>query len=139
MENKQLQYTYCSISQEMKQSNNEIWSFNIIWETFSLKSHTKCGGETIPRHFPKFSCFCCIPCWGLLNIFKISCRPFAFTSFKVFFPASFSAWFLKKYFLVIVCQLTKFHCLVAFTSWDIGQYVYCTSLLTRLPCHKFWN
>ena len=24
--------------------------------------------------------------------------------------------------------LTKFHCLIAFTSWDIGQYVYCNCL-----------
>ena len=27
--------------------------------------------------------------------------------------------------------MTKFHCLVAFTSWDIRQYVYCNCLLTR--------
>ena len=29
-------------------------------------------------------------------------------------------------------QLTKFHCLIAFTSRDIGQYVYYNCLLTRL-------
>ena len=40
-------------------------------------------------------------------------------------PVSFSAWLLKeKIFLVIFLYLTKFHCLVAFTSWDIWQYVY---------------
>ena len=33
--------------------------------------------------------------------------------------------------------LTKFHCLVTFTSWDIGQYVYCNYLLTWLWRHKF--
>ena len=36
-------------------------------------------------------------------------------------------------------ELTKFHCLNVFTSRDIGQYVYCNYLLTRLWCHKFWN
>ena len=53
---------------------------------------------------------------------------------------SFSAWFLKKHIShVIFYYLTKFHCLVAFTSWDIGQYVYCNCLLTRLWRYKFWN
>ena len=84
------------------------------------------------------------------NIFKLSRRPLSFTSYKAFsknkkmsgtsFPATFSAWFLKEYIsLVILYYLTKFHCLVAFTSWDIGQYVYCNCLLTRLWHHKFWN
>ena len=31
------------------------------------------------------------------------------------------------------------HCLVASPSWDIGQYVHCNCLLTRLCRHKFWN
>ena len=29
--------------------------------------------------------------------------------------------------------------MVAFDSWDIEQYVYSNSLLTRLWRHKFWN
>ena len=29
--------------------------------------------------------------------------------------------------------------LIAFASWDIGQYVYCNCLLTRYWCHTFWN
>ena len=32
-----------------------------------------------------------------------------------------------------------FHCLIAFTSWDIEQYVYCNCLFPRLWRHKFWN
>ena len=35
--------------------------------------------------------------------------------------------------------MTKFHCLIAFTSRDIGQYVYCNYLLTRVWRHKFRN
>ena len=32
--------------------------------------------------------------------------------------------FLKKYIsFVIFYYLTKSHCLIAYTSWDIGQYV----------------
>ena len=55
-------------------------------------------------------------------------------------PASFSAWFLKKSIsIVIFYYLTKFHCLVAFTSWDIRQYVCWNNLLTRQWRHKFSN
>ena len=81
---------------------------------------------------------------------KLCLKPLAFTSYKAFLknkkrpgtslPVSFSAWFLKKNIsLVIFHKLTKFHCLVAFTSWNIEQYVYCNCLLTRLRRHKFWN
>ena len=35
--------------------------------------------------------------------------------------------------------MTKFHSLIAFTSSDIGQYMYCNCLLTRLWHHEFWN
>ena len=48
--------------------------------------------------------------------------------------------FWRKIFLfVLFYQLTKLHCLVAFSSWDIEQYVYCNSFLTRLWRQKFWN
>ena len=49
------------------------------------------------------------------------------------FPHSF--W--RKISLLMFYYLTKFHCLVTFTSWDIGQYVYCNYLLTWLWRHKF--
>ena len=60
------------------------------------------------------------------------CCPLAFTLFKAFLrnkkrsrtsqPISFSAWFVKKNISShsIYYQLTKFHCLTAFTSWDAG-------------------
>ena len=41
--------------------------------------------------------------------------------------------FAKKF------ELTKFHCLVAFNSWDTEQYVYFSSLLTRMWRHEFKN
>ena len=53
-------------------------------------------------------------------------------------PASFSARFFKKNIsLVIFYYLTKSHCLVVFTSWDIGQFVYYSYLLTSLWGQKF--
>ena len=130
---------------------------------FLEKSYTKCGGGTILRPFFKKSklsisldqyskilyVLVFIACY-YQKWLKLSCRSLAFTSSKVFLknkkrsgtslPALFSAWVLKKkveFFFVIFFYLTKFQCLVAFTSWDIGQYVYCKSLLTRLSRNKF--
>ena len=89
-------------------------------------------------------CFYCMQSWGLSKYIKLNCRTLAFNSCKTFFskkrfrtspPTSFSAWYLKQsIFHFTFYQLTKFHCLVAFTLQDIGQYVYC-----RLWRHKFWN
>ena len=86
---------------------------------------------------------------GYRNILQLSCRPFALTHFLkkkhkevhgTSFPSSFSAWFLKKNIsLVIFYNLVKFNCLVAFTSWDVWQNMYCNCLLTELWRHKFWN
>ena len=53
-------------------------------------------------------------------------------------PVYFSGWFLKKsIYLVILYYFTKFHCLVVFISWGIGQYMYRDCLLTKLWCHDF--
>ena len=84
------------------------------------------------------------------NILRLRCWPLAFTSYKTFLkkrkrsgtslPALYSAWFFKKnLFQLIFCQLTRFHYFVAFSSWDIGQYVYCNCLFPGFWCHKFWN
>ena len=55
-------------------------------------------------------------------------------------PASFSAEILKKNIPIVTFRyLTNFHCLVAFTSWGIGQYMFRNCLLTRLWRHKFRN
>ena len=50
------------------------------------------------------------------------------------FSTTFWEWFLKKNGSHVI---TKFYCLIPFTSWDIGQDVYCNYLLTRLWRHKF--
>ena len=133
---------------------------------FLCKSYTKYDGETISRPFSKkikiehisrsivlsFILFVFIVCQAedYQNILKLSYRPLVFSSYKAFLknkkrsrsvlPPSHSACFLKKNIcLVIFYYLTKFHCLVALTSWDIGQYVYCDCLLTSWLYHKIWN
>ena len=73
----------------------------------------------------------CIPSWGLAKYFKTKLQTTDFTSFEAFskkketgtsLPTLFSAWILNKnIYLVIFYDLTKFHCLVTSTSWDIGQ------------------
>ena len=92
-------------------------------------------------------CFYHMSHWGLS---KLSSGPLAFTSSKAFLKnknisqarllASFSAWVLRQNISsFIFYYLTKFYFLVAFTLWDVGQYVFCGCLLTRLWRHKFWN
>ena len=133
---------------------------------FLAKLYTKCGGETIPVPFLKikiehisgsivesFIQFVFIMCWFYIivedywNTLKLRSRSLAFTSYKNFLknkkrcgarpPASFFAWFLKKCIsLIIFYYPTNFHCLVAFISWDIWQYLYFNCLLTRLWRHK---
>ena len=51
-------------------------------------------------------------------------------------PSYFVYDCLRKTSHVTFYQLTKFHCLIAFTSPNIGQYVYYNCLLTRLWRHK---
>ena len=53
------------------------------------------------------------------------------------FSTTLCVWFFKKNFYhVIFCWLTKFHCLIVFSSWNIGQFVYFNCLLTRFWRHK---
>ena len=82
------------------------------------------------------------------NILKLSCRPLTFASFKTFWKTKrglelvslphFLHDFWWKIFLLLYSN-TWPNCLVAFASWDIVQYVYCSYLLTRLWRRNFWN
>ena len=56
------------------------------------------------------------------------------------FPATFSAWFLKKnIYFVIFFYLPWISLPGCFTSEDIEQYVYCICFLGMLWRHKLWN
>ena len=92
-----------------------------------------------------------------LFLYKVPSAFFYFTrsSFKkqkrsgTSLPTSFLAWFLKKNISQVkFYQLTKFHSLIAITSWEVMaiqicnthmQYVYCNYMLCTLQCYKFWN
>ena len=154
----------CKSNQAMK--FGQLIEYNMR-NIFLEKLYSKCGGETIARLVSKrsklsisldqqskvlHSLFLFYACQAedYLNILKLSCRGFTFTSYKAFsknkkrswtsLPALFSAWFMTKYIsLVIFYYLTKCYCLVAFTTWDVGQYIYCNCLLTKLWRHKFSN
>ena len=55
MVNKQLQYTYCPISHEVKAMKfGQLIEYNMR-NIFVEKSYTKCAGETIPRSLSKKS------------------------------------------------------------------------------------
>ena len=95
------------------------------------------------------ACFNYMPSWGLSKYIEIklltTCCYFMFLKKKKMrsgtsLLAWFSVWLLMRNIsLVIFYYLTKFHCLVAFTLWDIAHYLYCNCFLTRLYCHKVWN
>ena len=55
---------------------------------------------------------------------------------SAYFAYDFST---KMLLMLYSTNWSNFHCLVAFTSWAIGQYVYCNCLLARLWRHKFQN
>ena len=79
---------------------------------------------------------------GCRNILKLSCRPLAILKNKQGSGTNPLSQFLHNFwrnffFLVMYYTFTKFHCLVAFTLWDIGQYLYCNCLLTRLHVMNF--
>ena len=87
--------------------------------------------------------FYCLQVEDYRNWLKLIWQPVAFISNKVFLknkkrpgtslPALFFAWFLKKkHFSCYIILSDQISSLVAFTSWDIGQYVYCNSLLSWL-------
>ena len=137
-----------------------------IRKTFLEKSCTKCGGELVPEPFPKNQkwayfwinslkfytvCFYFISKSRTTKIYRDEIADhLLFLLIKLFltskkrfqtsFPAPFSAWLWKRNFCHLLFYLvTKFDCLIAFTSWDIGQYVPCNYLYPSLWRHKFWN
>ena len=110
---------------------NQNWAY--LWIN-SLKFYTVCFSLHVQLEDNK-------------NILKLWCWPLAFPWNKAFFknqkrswtslPALYSVWFLKKnVFHVIFYKLTKFHCLIVFTSWDIGQYLHYNYLFSSLQPTK---
>ena len=92
---------------------------------FLQKLYAKCAGENVPRTFfrkwklsillDQLSKVLFIVCQvkGYRNMWKLNCRPLAFTFYKAFLkekrrsgtslPVSFSALFLKKNISLVIC------------------------------------
>ena len=126
---------------------------------FLEKSYTKCGGETSLRPFSGklklrisldqlskdlYSLFLLILSSGLSKYIETKLQSGCFYLILSIFNKKrdlelvslpyFLHNFWRKIFLFIFL-----YCLVVLTFWDIGQYVYCSYLLTRLWRHEFCN
>ena len=95
-------------------------------------------------------CFQCMPSSGLPKYFQAKLQTTCFYLIQRFskkqkglelasLPHFLLGFWKKNISLVIFYYLTKFHCLFGFTSWDIGQYMYCNCLLTRFWRNQFYN
>ena len=78
-----MKYTYCPISQNLKAIRKTKWreeafsrSFSKNWNWAYLWIKSRKSYNTV--------CFYLMPSWGLWILLKLSCRPLAFTSYKVF-------------------------------------------------------
>ena len=131
---------------------------------FLEKSYTKCGGKLFRGPFLKnqnwvylwisnlksyiaFFILCEVEAYRY--ILKLSCEDHLLLPHIKHFEerkrglelvslSHFLHDFWRKVFHIIFHLLIN-HSLVAFTSWDIGRYMYRSCWLTRLRRHKFWN
>ena len=136
----------------------QLIEYNMI-NIFLEKSYTKCGGETSLRPFSGklklrisldqlskdlYSLFLLILSSGLSKYIETKLQSGCFYLILSIFNKKrdlelvslphFLHNFWRKIFLFIFL-----YCLVVLTFWDIGQYVYCSYLLTRLWRHEFCN
>ena len=111
-------------------------------------SFRKCGWEV--EHISAIFIVCQVK--GYRNILKQSCRSLALSheffkkttkgglelvSLPYFLHDFWKKIFILLYSINIFIIQFWFHCLVAFALCDIGQYVHCICLLTRLNVIKF--
>ena len=100
----------------------------------TLKPWIKVGLSPSKKTF--FVWFDQIPLKIMKNAFYFTVNAFfVLEIFKLDFSRKKASQLLMLYSI----NWSNFIALIALTSWDIGQYVYCNCLLTRLQCHKFWN
>ena len=70
---------------------------------------------------------------------KQSKTPFVGQPYHKNNSSSPSTFFNKNASYAFFYYFSKLHCLIFFTSWVIGQYVYRNFLFSKLWHHKFWN
>ena len=111
---KQLKYTYCPISQEVKviRQRKLVSLWNITWEISFLKNHTQnMLKKLVPDLFLK-----------KIKIEDIRVGLSKYIETKVLTMC----FYVTQRFFLSKTLLTN--CLIAFTSWDIVQYMSCNYL-----------
>ena len=139
--NKEVQYTYCPISHEVKATRQ--WNL-VSWYTITRKHFFKnhAENEAGKKNFK----------WGKSKwsaaYFEYIQQPSTWHTTKTrkfrkesgdSFSTTFCVWFQGRcfsYYILLNDQISLFDC---FISWDIGQYMYCNCLFPILRHHKFWN
>ena len=130
---------------------------------FLAKSHTKCGGEAIPRPLSKKSklsisldqyvkvytvCLYRSQVEDHPKILKLNPDHLLLPHIKLFsetkrgleldsFPHFLYDFQRKTFLLLHFIKGPKFHCLVALNMWDFEQYVYCNCILTDCDVINF--
>ena len=129
---------------------------------FLEKLCAKYGGETSPRSFseklklsisstqwPKvlYCLFLLHLKWRAIEIYWNEAADLHIRLFKkikrglelISLPHFLPNFWRKIFLLLYSINRPSLFCLVTFTSWVIGQYVYCNCLLTMLWRHEFWS
>ena len=86
------------------------------------------------------ACSYCLPYWGISKYIETKLRTTCFDLIWAFLKNNSLPHFLhdfcRKIFFCYILLPDHISLSSWFTSWDIGQYVYCDCLLTRLWCHE---
>ena len=140
---------------KISQKPKQIREWNSVFVNISLrKSYAKCYGRASPRTFYKISKLSISldhlseMLYSLLSLYiqlevcqnklPTTCFYLILSSFKkqkglgLVSLHHFLHDLWKKNSYIISYKLSKFHFLILFTSWDMGQYVYCGYLLPSL-------
>ena len=89
---------------------------SINFDSPKLGKQLKQNKENFRILIHRYAQFCCFRKWPGISFSTIFC-----------------IWFFKKNLsYIILYWLSKFHCLIGFTSWDTDKYVCLNCLLTRL-------
>ena len=109
----------------------------MLWGT-SLKDRNWADLWINSLNFRRFVFIVC-PSRGLLKYIETRFWTFTFTSYKAFWKNyKRSETSLPVLTFCIIFWCTKCYCLIAFSSWKIGQYVFCNYFFPSLWCHRVW-
>ena len=133
----QLKYTYYTISHELK-TTRQLKNLFLLFKKALYE--VKASGLQL-----SFNIFQLPSTWHTTNTTSTRLWIQRYAQFRFFIKGSGNSlstklcvWFFKENVSrVMFYYMTKFHCLIAFTSGDIGQYVSCNWFFPRLWRHIF--